>query len=163
MNINEQTTEEIQVQIEATREALKEKINHLETGFNDTFKDAKSTVEGTIADVKSAFDIKQHIIKHPYIVASIVIGAGFLLSRKSDSHSQSQISSLSNLRPQNNQSYGNRLLNELKTQVRNELGNAGSKLTTIALIEIEKSLKEKAAKPFADSIERVFMNLRQKA
>lgn len=160
MELSEQSPEEIQQQIEATREALKEKISSLEMGISDTYQEAKSSVKEKLEDVKSVFDVKQQIINHPIAFVSILLAAGYAITHKNNSKQNPQTSFA---RPnQSNLNFKSSLLGEFKKQVGNEFSYLGNKATELLLSEFERAIKNQVPPPFVGSVERVFGNLRQK-
>jgi ElaB/YqjD/DUF883 family membrane-anchored ribosome-binding protein len=95
-------------QMEATRQSLCDKIETLEqkvvgtvTGaqaavsdtvntVKDSVRETVDTVKGTVRDtvegVKDAFDVRQHVEKHPCLSMGGAVAVGFLLGRLTEGH-----------------------------------------------------------------------------
>src|SRR5262249_25091040 len=99
-------------QMEETRSALTEKLQTLENqvvetvseantavvqtvetvkeAVHDTVETVKGTVEDTVESVKSAFDISQHVDRHPWLMMGGAVALGYLggcvLERERSAH-----------------------------------------------------------------------------
>jgi len=74
----------IRQRMERTRESLTEKIETLECKVMNSVQEATSSVKETVANVKDAVDVKAHVDRHPWLMFSGSILAGYVLANLLD-------------------------------------------------------------------------------
>lgn len=79
----DQRTEYIRQDIDATREAMTDKLEQIESKVKGTVDDLKGSVENTVEtvkeNVKQAFDIKQQVSERPWTMLGASVVAGYVL------------------------------------------------------------------------------------
>lgn len=79
----DQRTEYIRQDIDATREAMTDKLGQIESKVKGTVDDLKGSVENTVEtvkeNVKQAFDIKQQVVERPWTMLGASVVAGYVL------------------------------------------------------------------------------------
>jgi len=79
----DQRTEYIRQDIDATREAMTDKLEMIESKVKGTVDDLKGSVENTVEtvkeNVKQAFDIKQQVSERPWTMLGASVVAGYVL------------------------------------------------------------------------------------
>jgi len=79
----DQRTEYIRQDIDATREAMTDKLEQIESKVKGTVDDLKGSVENTVEtvkeNVKQAFDIKQQVNERPWMMLGASVVTGYVL------------------------------------------------------------------------------------
>lgn len=87
----DQTTNELRQDIDATRDAMTDKLAQIEDRVKGTVDDFKGSVTDTVDQVKQAFDLQQQVNDRPWTMLGASVLAGYVLgSMGGDSGSSSQ-------------------------------------------------------------------------
>ena len=98
----DQTTNELRQDIDATRDAMTDKLAQIENRVKGTVDDFKGSVTDTVDQVKQAFDVHQQVQERPWTMLGASVLAGYVLGSLGGDSESSQRYQASNY-PHNQQ------------------------------------------------------------
>ena len=90
----DQRTESIKQDIDATRDAMTEKMEQIESRVKGTVEDLKGSVEETVETVKQAFDMRHQVDQRPWTMLGASVLTGYVLGNMGGSDSSRSVDAL---------------------------------------------------------------------